>query len=241
MSTRKCQYYKCTKVPKFNIAGENPLFCKMHKSDNMINVTAIPLKCIHKGCETRPVFNHVGETYGIYCRKHKATDMINVADKKCEHPGCNKLPSFNFEGKFPMYCYVHASLDMVDVKNKNKRCQHVGCMRQANFSVCGSKERGMYCSSHSSAGMSNVSGGVCAHKGCTKYPCFNFAGETKALYCRDHKICPKMINVRTKLCLTVDCPRVRVVKKYGGYCLQCFMRLVSHIPEIHMNDLILAA
>ena len=38
---------------------------------------------------------------------------------------------------------------------------------------------------------------MCVHDGCKKRPTYNIEGETKALYCKDHKL-EGMINVVSK-------------------------------------------
>ena len=40
----------------------------------------------------------------------------------------------------------------------------------------------------------------CIEKGCNKYPTFNIEGETKALYCLEHKL-EGMVNVRNNKCV----------------------------------------
>lgn len=46
----------------------------------------------------------------------------------------------------------------------------------------------------------------CQAVGCPKRPTYNFEGETKAIYCSEHKE-PKMVNVKSKRCQSVGCPK----------------------------------
>jgi hypothetical protein len=50
-------------------------------------------KCLE--CDTRPSYNVIGETKGIYCVEHKKENMFNVVDKKCLADGCYTRPNYN--------------------------------------------------------------------------------------------------------------------------------------------------
>ena len=74
-------------------------------------------KCIYNLCQTHPVYNIKGETRGLYCVKHKLSDMVDVRSKKCIHKDCCKYPSFNKEGETSrLYCSDHKLSGMINVK-----------------------------------------------------------------------------------------------------------------------------
>lgn len=83
--------------------------------------------CIRHGCKTRPIFNHEGESKGIYCVTHKLEGMVDVKNKSCIHHGCKTLPTFNREGNAKaIYCVTHKLEGMVDVvKIKNNNIENI--------------------------------------------------------------------------------------------------------------------
>jgi len=60
----------------------------------------------------------------------------------------------------------------------------------------------------------------CQHENCKKIPCFNYEGESKAIYCSEHKL-ENMIDIVSKKC--IECNDVRVNPKYKNHCLRCFI------------------
>jgi hypothetical protein len=55
--------------------------------------------------------------------------------------------------------------------------------------------------------MIDVKTKTCTEKGCKKQPCYNIEGETKALYCNEHKLI-NMIDVRNKTCTEKGCKKI---------------------------------
>ena len=45
---------------------------------------------------------------------------------------------------------------------------------------------------------------MCKHNGCNTRPCFNYKGETKAIYCVEHKL-KDMIDVKHRICQHNGC------------------------------------
>jgi hypothetical protein len=76
--------------------------------------------------------------------------------------------------------------------------------------------------------MVNVKSKTCCEEGCKKQPIYNVEGETKALYCNEHKK-EGMVNVISKTCKSEWCLTF-VKDKYDGYCLFCFMNLFPDKP-----------
>ena len=63
---------------------------------------------------------------------------------------------------------------------------------------------------------------------CKKQPNYNNEGETRPLYCSEHKL-QGMVNVKDKTCKSEWCFTL-VTKKYDGYCRFCYMNLFPDKP-----------
>ena len=59
------------------------------------------IKCLEENCNKRPNFNLSNEKIGIYCNKHKKTNMIDVKNKRCLEKYCDTQISNN---KYKGYC-----------------------------------------------------------------------------------------------------------------------------------------
>jgi len=79
--------------------------------------------------------------------------------------------------------------------------------------------------------MINVVSTRCLDPDCDKFPSFNFKGNTKALYCDEHKL-DDMIYVKGKRCKSEMCDTFVSNKKYEGYCLRCCLHLC---PDIQVS------
>ena len=69
---------------------------------------------------------------------------------------------------------------------------------------------------------------MCLHDGCKTRPIYNVEGETKGLYCSQHKK-NGMVNVKHKTCLSEWCSTLPT-EKYDGYCLFCYIHLFPNKP-----------
>jgi len=198
---RRCVYHEgCDTRPTYNVPGETcGLFCKLHKTDGMIDVKN--KRCVHpEGCDTMPNYNVPGETRGLFCKIHKTDDMVNVVSKRCAHPeGCEKQPVYNIPGENQaLFCNVHKTDGMVNVKSK--RCAHPeGCEKRPGYNVPG-ENHALFCTVHKNDGMVNVKDKQCSHEGCDTRPTYNVPGETCGLFCKLHKT-DGMIDVKNKRCV----------------------------------------
>jgi len=77
--------------------------------------------------------------------------------------------------------------------------------------------------------MVDVKHKTCCEEGCKKIPNYNVEGETKALYCGQHKR-EGMVNVISKSCKSEWCTTQVQTIKYDGYCLFCFINLFPGKP-----------
>ena len=64
--------------------------------------------------------------------------------------------------------------------------------------------------------MINVKDKTCMHPDCKKLPTFNFEGQTKGMYCSEHKE-PNMINVKHEICMHPDCKKLSIFNFEGQY------------------------
>jgi hypothetical protein len=76
--------------------------------------------------------------------------------------------------------------------------------------------------------MVDVKNKTCIHEGCKIQPFFNIEGETKGIYCSQHKL-EGMVDVLNKTCKSKWC-LTRVQEKYDGYCLFCYINLFPDKP-----------
>lgn len=207
----------------FNFHDKQPMYCKEHKKEGMINIKE-PLCFCKKG---KPTYNFQGNKAG-YCKECKQSNMINVASKMCID--CKKCkPSFNVPGKAPDYCSKCAKKydNMVNVNNK--KC----CFVFSDKSQCGNnplfnlpgKKGGMYCSSHAPDGYIDVFHSKCIYEDkdggkCNLSPSYNFMGKKELLYCSYHFL-DGMVNVKHPLCKLCNLIHVNQVNN-EGLCFSCF-------------------
>jgi hypothetical protein len=64
--------------------------------------------CKEDNCKTWASFNYKHEYRGIFCKKHKLFDMLNVTGQKCINENCQKIACFNYKTeKTKLYCNTH--------------------------------------------------------------------------------------------------------------------------------------
>jgi hypothetical protein len=72
-----CKEPNCNISPSYNYINKCiPLYCNIHKKENMINI--ISDRCIYINCNKIPIYNYLGQNKGIYCNKHKLDNMKNI-------------------------------------------------------------------------------------------------------------------------------------------------------------------
>jgi len=72
--------------------------------------------------------------------------------------------------------------------------------------------------------MVDVKSKKCCNSCCDKIPHYNYSNETKALYCKNHKL-DDMVDVKHKRCSEPGCDKhIETTKKkhYKGFCSTCF-------------------
>ena len=149
---KKCIHENCMTLPIFNLQTEKkPLYCNIHKLENMINV--ISKRCIHENCMTQPSYNISTEKIALYCNIHKKENMINVKDKRCIHENCMTRPNFNIPTeKIPLYCNIHKLENMISTRSK--KCQYSKCKELSLYGLI--DKRPQYCVLHKKINMINL-------------------------------------------------------------------------------------
>jgi hypothetical protein len=199
--------------PSFNVLGMKPEFCNSCKSENMINV--IDKRCVC-GKLTSPNFNYEG-LKGKYCDSCKLENMVDVRNSKCD---CGNRVNFNYPGLKPKYCNTCRLEGMVNVTHaKCITCKET----QSRFNYKGLKPQ--YCSQCKTDNMIDVYRKLCD---CGKsQPTYNLDGLLPG-YClqckQDYMVDTRHPKCKTHLCFT------RVLDKYDGYCLFCYINLFPDKP-----------
>jgi hypothetical protein len=213
---KKCQLcLKCPKYGSFNYPGEKGVFCKTHKSDDMVDIKH-PI-CQFQNCETRSGFNFENLRTPIFCSKHIHPNMVETGKKTCLE--CKKKAVYNLPSeRRGIYCVSHKKNQMVDVENK--KC--LKCTKQPHFNYP-QNIGGILCSTHKEPDMVNVTDKKCCFENCMRHPSFNYKTETVGIYCSQHKL-EKMENVIDKKCLDLEC-NIKPCFNYktetvGIYCSQ---------------------
>jgi len=222
---KRCIYENCQIITSYNFEGENKrLYCSKHKKDGMIDIST--KKCANLNCQKKPSYNIEGEKKGLYCADHKEEGMFDIITKRCVEPNCKKIATYNNEEETKrLYCIEHKKDGMINVVAK--MCIYPNCKTRASHNIEG-KTKAVYCSIHKLPEMINVVSKRCIYPNCQIIPNYNFEGDVKALYCVKHKI-EGMLDIKHKKCKTQLCT-TRVLNKYDGYCLFCYMNLFPDKP-----------
>ena len=177
--------------------------------------------CIIYECNTRPIYNKLGESKGLYCFKHKLDGMFDVVSKKCLYHGCMTQPKYNIIGENKgLYCAKHKLNKMVDVISKT--CIHNGCNTQPYYNKIGEK-KALYCIKHKLIGMIDIKNKNCIYKDCKTRANYNIKGDYNALYCVKHKL-DNMVDVKNKICIYNGCETQPIYNVEGEsnalYCVK---------------------
>ena len=80
------------------------MFCKTHKTDDMIDVKS--KKC--KDCSKTATYNFDGKK-GEFCSVHAKEGMIYVYKNKCKEPGCDIRAKYYYPNgpKTGVFCAKH--------------------------------------------------------------------------------------------------------------------------------------
>jgi hypothetical protein len=253
IANKKCSYPECKKTPIYNFKGSsNGLYCLAHKKNGMINVvspiccspectkrahfgtkdkpnvycskhkkgaaTSSNKTCAEPGCNTLPSYNFKGMKKRLYCMKHKKEGMISAFNNTCIEKECVTRANFNYPNqKKKIYCLTHKKDGMINVGRR--LCAYDKCTKTPSHNY-DTESSPLFCSEHKKVDMINKIK-KCLFEKCRKYPIYNYADQKGGIYCLKHKK-ETMIDVTHLLCKTPLC-LTRVIPKYKGYCLYCFI------------------
>jgi hypothetical protein len=186
-----CQYHKkqdmvivvrechiCGRKARFNYPGSIAAYCRLHKSEGMVDVY-IPT-C--RECNDKAYYGPRGTNEKLYCSKHKKEEMVNNAYKNlCLE--CNKRARYGFEDEVPLYCLKHKKEGMIDVCLRRK-CDYPGCTNCPRYHYK-SKQSPKYCGLHKKKGMTTKS--LCKFEACERYATYAFEEDKKLTFCGKHK------------------------------------------------------
>ena len=120
---KTCIHPNCDTIAIFNVVGnKTPLYCSLHKDDNMINISKINALCKHETCNKEALYNIKGSKNGVFCSDHKSFDMIDIRHNRCL---CGlSLPCFNYINKPARFCAKCKENDMIVI---GKKCINDNC------------------------------------------------------------------------------------------------------------------
>lgn len=187
---------QCITQPTFNIPGQKPKFCDLHK-DIKTMINTLNRKC--QECKTdNAYYNFKSENIALFCKTCKKDGMVSKKQKLCFK--CGKNASYCNLDKTIWSCGKDADDDFICPYEPF--CES-GCGIRASFNILGEKKP-RFCYTHKEPNMTDVTHAKCKNvNGCLKSALFGFNGQ-KAKYCGVHKD-PKMINLYAKKCKDPDC------------------------------------
>jgi Holliday junction resolvase len=191
VKSKRCEHDGCKTRASYNIEGQKPRYCVVHKLEGMVDVKN--KRCEHDGCKNRASYNIEGQQ-PIYCAEHKIEGMVEVKSKRCEHDGCKKYRIYNIEGQQPIYCAEHKLEGMVNVTSK--RCDHDGCKKHRVYNIEG--QTPIYCFNHKLEGMVNVTSKRCKNYGCFTSVTKKYDGYCFHCYVNMYPNIPLSRNYKTK-------------------------------------------
>jgi hypothetical protein len=197
---KHCKEDNCKTKPIFGLAGNNPEYCKKHKSDDMIDV--FNKKCNEPGCTLQKTYGIKGEK-ATHCKLHKLAVMVDLKHKYCIHEGCETRPCYSKPGeKKGKYCLLHKLPDMVDVTSNT--CSSPGCNTISTYGL--KNKRPSRCVLHKEPNMISVYRSRCKADGCDTTAAFGIKGSTLREYCASHKK-NDMIDLNHPICAFTGCNR----------------------------------
>jgi hypothetical protein len=211
-----CIQEGCSIRAEFNVLGEKPKYCNIHKKDNMIKLINNWV-CETEGCDKEPRYNIKGEKKGRFCQIHKTSSMINIYIKVCEGEGCETSAGFNIPGeKIGKYCSKHKKPDMIDIGKKT--CYDSDCNISPCYNYKG-ESSGKYCKKHKLEGMIDLAHPCCKEDKCSVRPSYGMANN-QAEYCFTHKK-EGMVNLIKRECEEQDCKNTPNFNKEGETIGRC--------------------
>lgn len=138
----------CKTRASYGFDGDKMIYCKEHKSEEMIDLNA--RKCEIDGCNVQPVYAFENER-AIRCNKHKEENMIDVRSMFCEVEDCRIRASFGYDRS--ERCSYHKEKDM-NLVFKSLICDNKDCFKYCCYGFI--EEKASKCFDHREENMINV-------------------------------------------------------------------------------------
>lgn len=209
----KCRHDGCLIRAAFGMPSGRELFCKTHKSADMINIhykgdQRKKYHCQAIDCEISPNFGYT-DGKKEFCSHHKKDGMIDLSAKYrvCQHENCNSHSLiYGLEGGKVEFCKDHKPATYV---NLICRCKEKGCPKSRLYNFDGKPP--ILCADHKKDGMINVKRRICQYDSCKISAQFGFQG-CQPKFCTSHKLLD-MIDVVSATCSAPQCSK----RPYFGY------------------------
>jgi hypothetical protein len=162
----KCAYENnCESWGVYNYETETqPLYCKKHKLENMIDLVNLSKLCKNEGCKYYALYNNENEDKPLYCKFHKTENMECKIKQVCDYEDCELTASYNYpDKKTRLKCSKHKEEGMID--HRHSFCIEPNCDTQASFNYIGEKKY-LYCMKHKKDDMINVKSPRCKFENC---------------------------------------------------------------------------
>jgi hypothetical protein len=103
-----CIIKECKNVKTYNFDGLEPEYCRVHKTDNMINVRHE--RCSE--CRFQASFGFLESNIRERCSIHRMDGMINLKHKNiiCVSPHCTEARTPNLNGYCSVKCYINDNI-----------------------------------------------------------------------------------------------------------------------------------
>ena len=98
-----CNCYHCFKEARYGLIQGERLFCKEHKTSDMVKLSNDI--CKEENCNTVPSFGIEGGKR-THCGKHKTADMINLLETTCRSEWCTYQVKKKYDG-YCTHCFKH--------------------------------------------------------------------------------------------------------------------------------------
>jgi len=218
---------QCKNAPLYNTPGNKPLYCRSHKTDDMICVQIKRCECILDDgttCEVTASYGFPNQKIKQRCSKHKLDGMIDLKHPRCMHEGCQNDRSCGYPTDTKvLYCVAHKREGMIDKKHI-----YCNCGLAASYNYNNTKTP-LYCKSHKLENMVDVTHRRCENEDCIRRPLYNYLNEKRPRFCCSHKL-NGMFDISNKKCLSEWCDNRCYSKRYEGYCTFCFVNLFPEKP-----------
>lgn len=225
----------CTRASSYDYyRTSRDIYCNWHMYNRNASDRHCVSICIVDDCNNRANYEPIGNIdvgrRRLYCRLHRAANMIIPKTDQCSYSDGERCKSMGLFGRVNdrtmLYCGKHRTSDMEDTSGR--RCAHRDCNVVPCYSHRGG-DVGLYCSQHKDRGMVNVSAKSCVEQGCHKLGTYVNIGDRSRRYCHDHRL-SHMILASAKYCRRDGC---RTMASFGHAHSRDMMYCKSH-REIYM-------